>query len=179
GLQPTLFSAVPVGRDRDPSQPELPARRDNAGSRPADAGLGRGERAGNVPSRTRHKEGAMKPIRDYDGLPPIKVVGVGGGGCNAVSRMAGEKIHGVQLVAVNTDAQALSFVQCDVQIRIGDKLTKGLGAGGDPARGMRAAEESRDEIKDAVRGAEMVFVTAGMGGGTGTGAAPIVAEVAR
>jgi cell division protein FtsZ len=121
----------------------------------------------------------MKPIRDYDGLPPIKVVGVGGGGCNAVSRMAGEKIHGVQLVAVNTDAQALSFVQCDVQIRIGDKLTKGLGAGGDPARGMRAAEESRDEIKDAVRGAEMVFVTAGMGGGTGTGAAPIVAEVAR
>jgi len=121
----------------------------------------------------------MKPIRDYDGLPPIKVVGVGGGGCNAVSRMAGEKIHGVQLVAVNTDAQALAFVQCDVQIRIGDKLTKGLGAGGDPARGMRAAEESRDEIRDAIRGAEMVFVTAGMGGGTGTGASPIVAEVAR
>jgi cell division protein FtsZ len=121
----------------------------------------------------------MKPIRDYDGLPPIKVVGVGGGGCNAVNRMAGEKIHGVQLVAVNTDGQALAHVASDVQIRIGDKLTKGLGAGGDPARGMRAAEESRDEIKDAVRGAEMVFVTAGMGGGTGTGASPIVAEVAR
>lgn len=120
-----------------------------------------------------------RPIRDYDGLPPIKVVGVGGGGCNAVNRMAGEKIHGVQLVAVNTDAQALAFVQADMQIRIGDKLTKGLGAGGDPARGMRAAEESRDEIKDAIRGAEMVFVTAGMGGGTGTGASPVVAEVAR
>jgi cell division protein FtsZ len=121
----------------------------------------------------------MKPIRDYDGLPPIKVVGVGGGGCNAVTRMAGEKIHGVQLVAVNTDAQALNFVDADMQIRIGDKLTKGLGAGGDPVRGARAAEESRDEIKDAIRGAEMVFVTAGMGGGTGTGASPIVAEVAR
>jgi cell division protein FtsZ len=121
----------------------------------------------------------MNRIREYDGLPPIKVVGVGGGGCNAVDRMAGEKIHGVQLVAVNTDAQALAHVSCDLQIRIGDKLTKGLGAGGDPARGMRAAEESRDELKDAIRGAEMVFVTAGMGGGTGTGAAPVVAEVAR
>jgi cell division protein FtsZ len=93
--------------------------------------------------------------------------------------MAAEKIAGVELVAVNTDAQALMNVEADVQIRIGDKLTKGLGAGGDPLRGERAAEESRDEIKDAVRGAEMVFVTAGMGGGTGTGAAPIVAEVAR
>jgi cell division protein FtsZ len=91
--------------------------------------------------------------------------------------MAGEKIHGVQLVAVNTDAQALAFVQCDLQIRIGDKLTKGLGAGGDPARGLRAAEYSREEIKDAIRGADMVFVTAGMGGGTGTGASPVVAEV--
>src|SRR4029079_13061841 len=111
--------------------------------------------------------------------PPIKVVGVGGGGCNAVSRMASEKIPGVQLVAVHTDRQALVHVNADVQIRIGDKLTKGLGAGGDPARGLRAAEESRDELKEAVRGAEMVFVTAGEGGGTGTGAAPVVAEVAK
>ena len=117
--------------------------------------------------------------RDYDGLPLIKVIGVGGGGSNAVSRMAAEKTAGVELVAVNTDAQALTHVDADVRIRIGDKLTKCLGVGGDPARGLRAAEESRDELKEAVRGAEMVFVTAGMGGGTGTGASPIVAEVAR
>jgi cell division protein FtsZ len=121
----------------------------------------------------------MKASRDFDGLPPIKVVGVGGGGCNAVTRMAAEKIPGVSLIAVNTDGQALLYVQADMQIRIGDKLTKGLGAGGDPSRGQRAAEESRDELKEAVRGAEMVFVTAGMGGGTGTGASPVVAEVAR
>ena len=121
----------------------------------------------------------MKSNREFDGLPPIKVVGVGGGGCNAVSRMAAEKIYGVQLVAVNTDGQALAHTTADLQIRIGDKLTKGLGVGGDPIRGLRAAEESRDELKDAVRGAEMVFVTAGMGGGTGTGASPVVGEVAR
>jgi cell division protein FtsZ len=121
----------------------------------------------------------MKNTRDFAGLPPIKVVGVGGGGCNAVNRMSRDQIPGVELVAVNTDGQALMNIQSDVQIRIGDKLTKGLGVGGDPARGERAAEESRDELRDAVRGAEMVFVTAGMGGGTGTGAAPIVAEVAK
>jgi cell division protein FtsZ len=121
----------------------------------------------------------MKNTRDFAGLPPIKVVGVGGGGCNAVNRMYRDQIPGVELVAVNTDGQALLHVQADIQIRIGDKLTKGLGVGGDPARGERAAEESRDELRDAVRGAEMVFVTAGMGGGTGTGASPIVAEVAR
>jgi cell division protein FtsZ len=115
----------------------------------------------------------------FDGLPPIKVIGVGGGGCNAVNRMAAEKIPGVELVAVNTDGQALMHIQADVQIRIGDKLTKGLGVGGDPIKGERAAEESRDELREAVRDAEMVFVTAGMGGGTGTGASPIVAEVAR
>jgi cell division protein FtsZ len=93
--------------------------------------------------------------------------------------MATEKIPGVELIAVNTDGQALMHVKSDMQIRIGDRLTKGLGAGGDPTRGARAAEESREEIREAVRGAEMVFVTAGMGGGTGTGASPIVAEVAR
>jgi cell division protein FtsZ len=114
-----------------------------------------------------------------DGLPPIKVVGVGGGGCNAVTRMIAERIAGVQFVAVNTDAQALALSPAEVKIRIGDKLTKGLGVGGDPQRGLRAAEESQDELLEAVRGAEMVFVTAGMGGGTGTGAAPIVAEVAK
>ncbi len=115
----------------------------------------------------------------FDGLPPIKVIGVGGGGCNAVNRMAAEKIPGVELVAVNTDGQALMHIQADVQIRIGDKLTKGLGVGGDPGKGQRAAEESRDELREAVRDAEMVFVTSGMGGGTGTGASPVVAEVAR
>jgi cell division protein FtsZ len=93
--------------------------------------------------------------------------------------MAQDKIPGVELVAVNTDGQALMHIHSDVQIRIGDKLTKGLGAGGDPVKGERAAEESRDELRDAVRGAEMVFVTSGMGGGTGTGASPVVAEVAR
>ncbi len=121
----------------------------------------------------------MKSNREFYGLPPIIVIGVGGGGCNAVTRMATEKIPGVQLVAVNTDGQALMHVVADVQIRIGDKLTKGLGAGGDPSRGLRAAEESREELREAVRGAEMVFVTTGMGGGTGTGASPVVAEVAR
>jgi cell division protein FtsZ len=114
-----------------------------------------------------------------DGLPPIKVVGVGGGGCNAVNRMIAEQIAGVQFVAVNTDAQALQLSPAEIKIRIGDKITKGLGVGGDPARGLRAAEESRDELLEAVRGCEMVFVTAGMGGGTGTGASPTVAEVAK
>jgi len=120
-----------------------------------------------------------RTAKDFQGLPPIKVVGVGGGGCNAVSRMSQERIPGVQLVAVNTDGQALMHIDTDVQIRIGDRLTKGLGAGGDPKRGMQAAEESRDDLKEAIRGAEMVFVTSGMGGGTGTGASPVVAEVAR
>jgi cell division protein FtsZ len=126
----------------------------------------------------RRKEAIMS--RAYsDGLPPIKVVGVGGGGCNAVNRMIAEQIPGVQFVAVNTDAQALQRSEAEVKIRVGDKLTKGLGVGGDPNRGLRAAEESRDELLEAVRGCEMVFVTAGMGGGTGTGAAPLVAEVAK
>ena len=118
----------------------------------------------------------MSGNNNFDGLPPIKVLGVGGGGSNAVNRMAAEKIPGVELIAVNTDGQALMHVNSDMQIRIGDRLTKGLGAGGDPTRGARAAEESREELREAVRGAEMVFVTAGMGGGTGTGASPIVAR---
>src|SRR5579884_3164443 len=116
---------------------------------------------------------------DLDGLPPIKVVGVGGGGCNAVNRMIQEQIFGVQFIAVNTDAQQLLHSEAPAKIRIGDKLTRGLGVGGDPAVGLRAAEESREELREAVRGADMVFVTAGMGGGTGTGAAPVIAEVAK
>jgi cell division protein FtsZ len=136
------------------------------------------ERDGVRPSEPRRE--TKKMARAYsDGLPPIKVIGVGGGGCNAVNRMIAEHIPGVQFVAVNTDGQALQGSPADVKIRIGDKLTKGLGVGGDPSRGLRAAEESEDDLLEAVRGAEMVFVTAGMGGGTGTGASPIVAKVAK
>jgi len=109
----------------------------------------------------------------------IKVIGVGGGGNNAVNRMISAGLKGVEFIAVNTDAQALKSAQAPTRLQIGAKLTKGLGAGADPDIGSRAAEESRDEIANALRGADMVFVTAGMGGGTGTGAAPIVAEVAR
>ena len=116
---------------------------------------------------------------DTELLPDINVVGVGGGGCNAVNRMIRAKIPGVAFVACNTDAQALVSSEAASRLRIGEKLTKGLGVGGDPARGERAADESRDEIYDLLRGTEMVFVTAGMGGGTGTGAAPVVAEIAK
>jgi cell division protein FtsZ len=116
---------------------------------------------------------------DLNGLPPIVVAGVGGGGCNAVNRMVSAKMAGVQFLGVNTDAQALQLCEAETRIRIGDRITQGLGVGGDPDKGRAAAEESRDELKDALRGAEMVFVTAGMGGGTGTGAAPLVAQVAR
>jgi cell division protein FtsZ len=112
-------------------------------------------------------------------LPDIKVVGVGGGGCNAVNRMVRAKIPGVSFVACNTDSQALMASEAATRLRIGEKLTKGLGVGGDPTRGERAADESRDELYDILRGTEMVFVTAGMGGGTGTGAAPVVAEIAK
>ena len=117
--------------------------------------------------------------RNYDTLPPIKVVGVGGGGSNAVNRMIMERLPGVQYVALNTDMQALEGCGAEVKVILGDRVTKGLGAGSDPLRGHRAAEESREAIIAALQGAEMVFVTACLGGGTGTGAAPIVAEAAR
>jgi len=116
---------------------------------------------------------------DLDGLPPIKVVGVGGGGCNAVNRMVNARIRGVDFVGINTDAQALARCEADFRIRIGDRLTRGLGVGGDPEKGRAAAEESREELKDCLKGTDMVFITAGMGGGTGTGAAPVVAAVAK
>jgi len=116
---------------------------------------------------------------DLDGLPPIKVIGVGGGGSNAVNRMMTSRLPGVQYVAVNTDLQALDSCDAELKVRIGDRLTRGLGAGSDPLRGNRAAEESRELIAEALAGAEMAFVTSCLGGGTGTGAAPIVAEVAR
>jgi len=116
---------------------------------------------------------------DMDGLPPIKVVGVGGGGCNAINRMIEARIGGVQFVGVNTDAQALARCDAEERMRIGERITKGLGAGSDPDKGRAAAEETREELKDLLQGAEMVFITAGMGGGTGTGAAPVIAGLAK
>src|SRR2546425_3107855 len=120
-------------------------------------------------------------MRDQTGnyLAVIKVVGVGGGGTNAVNRMVDAGLSGVEFIAVNTDAQALMMCDADVKIHIGSQSTRGLGAGADPAVGQAAAQESRDELKEALKGADMVFVTAGEGGGTGTGGAPIVAELAR
>ena len=109
----------------------------------------------------------------------IKVVGVGGGGSNAVNRMIEAGLRGVEFIAVNTDAQALMLSNAPVRVRIGDKLTKGLGAGGDPTVGGKAAEESSEELVQALTGADMVFVTCGMGGGTGTGAAPVIGRVAK
>jgi len=109
----------------------------------------------------------------------IKVLGMGGGGSNAVNRMIEEGIQGVEFVAVNTDSQALMLSQAPTRIRIGEKLTKGLGSGGDSETGRKAAEESSDELYEILRGADMVFLTAGMGGGTGTGATPIAASIAR
>jgi len=124
------------------------------------------------------KRPAMKAGSDGTGAQ-IRVIGVGGGGCNAVNRMIAAGISGVEFVAVNTDAQALTLAQAAIRVRIGDKTTIGLGAGGDPSMGAKAAEESQDELLQHIEGADMVFVTAGMGGGTGTGAAPFIAELAR
>ncbi|NLG66157.1 MAG: cell division protein FtsZ [Actinobacteria bacterium] len=109
----------------------------------------------------------------------IKVVGVGGGGTNAVNRMVDAGLRGVEFIAVNTDAQALLMCDADIKIHIGAKITRGLGAGANPEVGRQAADESRDELREALKGADMVFVTAGKGGGTGTGAAPVIAEIAR
>jgi cell division protein FtsZ len=109
----------------------------------------------------------------------IKVVGVGGGGSNAVNRMIEEGIQGVEFVAINTDAQALMLAKAPTRVRIGNKLTRGLGAGGDPEIGRKSAEESAEDLYNAMKGADMVFITAGLGGGTGTGAAPIVAQICR
>jgi cell division protein FtsZ len=109
----------------------------------------------------------------------IKVIGLGGGGSNAVTRMVRENIQGVEFIAMNTDAQALAICEAPTCVQLGIKLTRGLGAGGDHHVGTKAAEESRDELKDVVTGADMVFITAGMGGGTGTGSAPVIAEIAK
>ncbi len=120
-------------------------------------------------------------MRDQSGnyLAVIKVAGIGGGGTNAVTRMVEAGLSGVEFIGVNTDAQALLMAEADVKIQVGSKQTRGLGAGADPAVGLAAAMESRDELKEALKGADMVFVTAGEGGGTGTGGAPVIAELAR
>lgn len=121
----------------------------------------------------------MGEIMNQSGMATIKVVGVGGAGGNAVNRMITAGLRGVEFIAVNTDKQALDVSKAEERIQIGDKLTRGLGAGGDPCVGECSAEESKAEIAEAIKGADMVFVTSGMGGGTGTGAAPVVAEVAK
>ncbi|MFZ3152008.1 MAG: cell division protein FtsZ [Anaerolineaceae bacterium] len=109
----------------------------------------------------------------------IKVVGVGGGGCNAIDRMIAEGLSGIEFISINTDAQALLKSSASTRVRIGDKSTRGLGAGGDPKIGQAAAEESAEELYEVLKGSDMVFVTAGLGGGTGTGAAPVVAQIAK
>ncbi|NLP00208.1 MAG: cell division protein FtsZ, partial [Clostridiaceae bacterium] len=116
---------------------------------------------------------------DMDSFARLKVVGIGGGGNNAVNRMIASGMRGVEFISVNTDKQALFLSQATTKIQIGDKLTKGLGAGANPEIGEKAANESRDEIAMAIKDADMVFVTAGMGGGTGTGGAPVVAQIAK
>ena len=115
----------------------------------------------------------------FEPLANIKVIGVGGGGGNAVNRMVSDGLQGVEFIAMNTDQQALAKNHAATKVQLGSKLTKGRGAGADPEIGQRAAEESKDEIANALKGSQMVFITAGMGGGTGTGAAPVVAEVAH
>src|SRR6184192_4876656 len=112
-------------------------------------------------------------------LAVIRVVGAGGGGTNAVNRMVDAGLSGVEFIAVNTDAQALMMCDADVKIHIGSTATRGLGAGADPVVGQAAAQESRDELKESQKGSDMVFITAGEGGGTGTGGAPIVAELGQ
>ncbi len=121
----------------------------------------------------------MQRTPDLENSACIRVVGVGGGGCNAVNRMIAEGVNGVDFIAVNTDSQALLLSDAPVRVRIGDKLTRGLGAGGHPETGSKAAEESVDEIHEVLKGSDMVFITAGMGGGTGTGAASVIAKTAR
>ena len=118
-------------------------------------------------------------MNEEENAAKIIVIGVGGAGNNAVNRMIDEDIVGVDFIAINTDKQALSFSKAQSQMQIGEKLTKGLGAGAKPEIGEKAAEESAEEIKQAFEGADMVFVTCGMGGGTGTGAAPVIARIAK
>ena len=139
------------------------------------SGLNLGQGSDNTKMLEAKRIGEIVPGR----VANIKVIGVGGGGGNAVNRMIESDVTGVEFWSINTDAQALTWANASSRLQIGQKLTRGLGAGGNPSIGQKAAEESRDEIATALEGADLVFITAGMGGGTGTGAAPIVAEVAK
>src|SRR5258708_17483057 len=122
----------------------------------------------------------LMPLRsDIENFALIKVIGVGGGGSNAVNRMIRAELMGVEFIAVNTDAQALLLSDSPHTLRIGDKITKGLGAGADPSVGRKSAEDDSEKLYEALKEADMIFVTAGMGGGTGTGAAPVIAEIAK
>ncbi len=123
--------------------------------------------------------GFAEDIEDEEGGAKIKVVGVGGGGCNAVNSMVEDGAANVEFIVINTDKQALNKCDADVRIQIGEQATRGLGAGANPEMGCKAVEESREKVEDAIRGADMIFITAGMGGGTGTGAAPVVASIAK
>jgi cell division protein FtsZ len=170
----TLFGPRKAASENTPAVPggvPSPNRYENSGSsehRPA-------ERHGSgVPSREKKAEGLLA-----HGAANIKVIGVGGGGGNAVNRMIASNLIGVEFWSINTDSQALAQSSATKQLQVGQKLTRGLGAGGNPAIGQKAAEESRDEVAAALAGADLVFITCGMGGGTGTGAAPIVAEIAK
>lgn len=132
-----------------------------------------------VQTGMQRKEERMTKRDELDGLPPIKVVGVGGAGCNAVDRMIEARISGVEFVGINTDAQALARCQAETRVRIGDRVSRGLGVGGNPELGRQSADESQEDLRDIVRGMDMIFLTAGMGGGTGSGAAPVLARVAQ
>jgi len=125
------------------------------------------------------EEGMTINGRELEGVARIKVIGIGGGGSNAVSRMFRERVSGVDYIVMNTDVQALMGSDVPIRIRIGEQLTQGMGVGGNPEKGAASAEESREEIYDIIRDSDMIFVAAGMGGGTGTGAAPVIAEIAR
>jgi cell division protein FtsZ len=122
---------------------------------------------------------AINNPNQLESFARIKVVGIGGGGCNAVDRMIDEGMQGVEFVAVNTDAQALMLSKATTRVRIGEKLTRGLGSGGDPETGRKASEESAEELYEVLKGSDMVFITAGMGGGTGTGGSAIIAQIAK
>ncbi|MFT4040102.1 MAG: cell division protein FtsZ [Thermomicrobiales bacterium] len=172
GLQrPAADSAAPFDDAAEPV-PQEPVRM--SAPVPAPAPVPNSSRAASVPARNDYWDDVVRET-----FAKIKVVGVGGAGGNAVNRMIDAGVDGIEFVSVNTDAQALMGSKAPMYVRIGDKLTKGLGAGGRPEIGERAAEESADTIGEMVRGADMVFITAGMGGGTGTGAAPVVAKHAR
>jgi cell division protein FtsZ len=168
------------GQDRSDSDPEAVHDLDTADTVATEQPESKPEEAA-MTTKSSGKEDPMarETDRTIDGNAKIKVVGVGGAGGNAVNRMIRSKLRGVEFVAVNTDLQALQSSDAHVKLNIGKKLTRGLGSGGDPDKGQEAAEESRQELTELLKDCDMVFITAGLGGGTGTGGAPVVAEIAR